>query len=175
MKTSTYSPIGKKFLSALFVLAITTCFFAPATTGQELALVDEPLAKDNAPAVHSKIVHSSARFQALALPVENTQKVKVLFDNPFQTRVLIMIRNQRGQVVYQKQSNLAHYIGDFDLSPLANGTYSVEVSALTKLGFASQPYVQTFRIGSQTERTLKAVNPKMQKELYKRRPYQARR
>ncbi len=50
-------------------------FFAPSTTGQELALVDEPAAKDNAPAVHTQLVHSSARFQALALPVENTQKV----------------------------------------------------------------------------------------------------
>jgi hypothetical protein len=175
MKTSPYSPIGKRFLLALFVLAITTSFFSLTTSGQELALVHELVAKDNAPAVHTKIVHSPARFQAIALPVENTQKVKVLFDNPFGAGVLIMIRNHRGQVVYQKQSHLAHYIGDFDLSPLANGTYSVEVSALTKLGFASQSYVQAFSIGSQTEPTLKAVNPKLQKELYKRRPYQARR
>jgi hypothetical protein len=175
MKTSPYYSIGKRFLLAFFVLAITTSFFSLATSGQELALVNEPVANDNAPAVRTSIVHSPARFQALALPVENTQKVKVLFDNPFGAGVLIMIRNHRGQVVYQKQSHLAHYIGDFDLSPLADGSYSVEVSALTKLGFASQPYVQTFRIGSQTERTLKAVNSKMQKELYKPRPYQARR
>ncbi len=86
-----------------------------------------------------------------------------------------MIRNQRGQVVYQKQIHLAHYNGDFDVSPLAEGGYTVEVSTLTKLGFASQLYVQTLRIGSQTESTLKAVNPKLQKELYKPRPYQARR
>jgi hypothetical protein len=175
MKTSSTYSIGKRFLVALFVLAITTGFFPLATCGQELALAHEPLANDNAPAVHTNIVHSPARFQALALPVENTQKVKVLFDNPFGAGVLIMIRNQRGQVVYQKQSHLAHYIGDFDLSPLADGSYSVEVCALTKLGFASQPYVQTFRIGSQTERSLRTVNPKVQKELYKPRPYQARR
>jgi hypothetical protein len=173
MKTNSCYSVGKRFLSALFGLAIATGFSPLVTYGQDLA--NEALANDNALAVHTNIVHSPARFQALALLVENTQKVKVLFDNPFQAGVLIMIRNQRGQVVYQKQSYLAHYIGDFDLAPMANGSYSVEVSALTKLGFASRPYVQTFRIGSQTEPILKTVNPKIQKELYRRRLFQARR
>jgi hypothetical protein len=57
MKTSPYYSysIGKRFLLALFVLAITTGFFPLATSGQELALAHEPVAKDNAPAVHTKI------------------------------------------------------------------------------------------------------------------------
>jgi hypothetical protein len=89
----------------------------------------------------------------------------VLFNNPCEKAVLITIEDERGRMVYQKYCRNAQYVGDFEMSQLGDGTYSVAVSEITKGGFAANSYTQTFQIGSKTERSLRPINPKLQKNF----------
>jgi hypothetical protein len=154
---------------------MATCV-TPAAQAQETAFVSKSVAKDKAAtADKAPTTNGAVRFQASVVPIEDTQKIKVLFNNPWEKAVLITIEDERGRMVYQKCCRNAQYVSDFDLSQLGDGTYSVAVSEITKGGFAANSYTQTFQIGSKTERSLRPINPKLRKELYTPRYYQVRR
>jgi hypothetical protein len=133
----------------------------PAAQAQEeTAFVSKPAAKGKA-----STTNVAVRFQASVVPIEDTQKIRVLFNNPCEKAVLITIEDERGRMVYQKYCRNAQYVGDFEMSQLGDGTYSVAVSEITKGGFAANSYTQTFQIGSKTERSLRPINPKLQKNF----------
>ena len=84
---------------------------------------------------------SPVQLEASVYPLTNVPStIKVSFNNRMGGSVRVVIRNEKGKVFYDEFESTAFYRRKFDLSPLPEGNYTVELS---KRG---QYYAQAFVI-----------------------------
>jgi predicted phage tail protein len=132
------------------------------------------------PAATSNIPETNASkgFQTAAFPVDNTNKVKVIFEDPTGKGAAIVIRNGDGRIEHSK--NITHtnrYIGKFDLSPLPDGDYTVEIIPVSKAGLSKEKNSYSFQIQSTStiSRSLTQVNKQQERKLFTPKHFQVRR
>ncbi len=114
-------------------------------------------------------------FQAIAFPTQNASKIKVIIEDLIGNGAILVIRNIDGEIVHQMNcSNKGLYARIFNLSVLPDGEYSLEILALSKVGFVRQTYKHNFKIHSKIERTIKPWNKEVEKELFTPRYEQVR-
>ena len=125
-------------LAALFAAA-------PASLAQERK-VDRAtnVAQNVATARHGTV---RGELRAIMFPAADPLKVKVSFENPALERVVLIVRNEAGQLIHsnvigrQKTS-----VTKVDLSALPDGNYTLHLKG------ESSRYSQSFRIHTETAR-----------------------
>jgi hypothetical protein len=130
-----------------------------------------PTSPDNAAAAKSAI-----GFQSAAFPIGNAGQVQVIFEDPTGKGASIVVRDTDRTIFYRKDHfKKGTHMSNLDLSPLPDGSYTVEVIALTKIGFQKEKYSYNFRIQSTIKRSITPWNKELEKSLFKPRPYQVSR
>ena len=151
-------------VKAILLQVAIACFFALQTlSAQSAQLVNGPAATINMEKTDINI-----GLQSIAFPVNNKQNtIRVIFEDPTGKGAVINIREVDGQIVYRKECfHKKDFMGDFDLSLLPDGSYRVEIVALTKAGFNEKIYLYSFQMQTETKRSIKPWNKEVEKELF---------
>ncbi len=121
MKTSLFSSLGNSFRKAsLFV----------ATIGIAGTLAAAAPAALNGPEKPTQEASATASMKAVVFRLENTMKFKAIIKNPSGKDIRVMIKNASNDLVYEdKPGRMATYIRRFDLSGLADGDYTFEITS----------------------------------------------
>lgn len=89
----------------------------------------------------TKLTATPASFEACVYPVTTQpSKIKVNFNNRTAGGVHVVIRDEKGKRVYDEFETVVYYRRCFDLSPMAAGTYTLELSK------QNDKFVQQFTI-----------------------------
>jgi hypothetical protein len=165
MKTYALSAAAKVLVFAFIMLA--TSLHLPHVYAQAPILATVPSPERTLEKDHSQVNKASLSFQATAFPMANTNKVKVIFESNTGNGASILIKNQEGKIIHSINCwRINSYMGKFDLSPLPDGEYTVEVCALSKAGVIVQKHIQTFRMKTVAERNLTPIDKQIEKNLY---------
>jgi hypothetical protein len=90
---------------------------------------------------------ASGELRAVVFPSGDPLKVKVCFENPALERVVLMVKDDTGTVVYSgSMGRSGKYVGLIDLSALGDGDYTVLLRS------KSGRYVQPFQLRTETSR-----------------------
>ena len=99
---------------------------------------------------HEKLTQSPSQLEATVYPLTNAPStIKVIFNNLTGGQVRVVIRDEKGKVVYSEFESIARYRRCFDLSYLTNGRYTVELSKKNESytrAFAVEPATTMSRI-----------------------------
>ena len=78
---------------------------------------------------HEKLTQSPSQLEATVYPLTNAPStIKVIFNNLTGGQVRVVIRSDKGKVVYSEFESIARYRRCFDLSYLPEGRYTIELS-----------------------------------------------
>ncbi|QHT71087.1 hypothetical protein GXP67_32760 [Rhodocytophaga rosea] len=140
MKTLFISTPVMRNLVAAFALAFT--LFAGNASAQSVQFADNA-------AIHTQ---TSDQFKVAVFPVQNSLTMKVLFENPAQEKVTVMIKNSDHEVVYKKEvGKVAIFNGKFDVSKMTDGTYTMVIES------KHQSYSNAFSVETYQERIARAL------------------
>lgn len=138
MKTTFTSAL--RTLAAAFALSFT--LFAGSASAQSVQFTDQA-------AIHTQ---TSDQFKVAVFPVEKSLLMKVLFENPAQEQVTILIKDSKNDIVYRKAvGNGAIFNGKFDLSHMSDGTYTMVIES------KRQSYSNPFSVETHQERIARAL------------------
>ncbi|QHT65961.1 hypothetical protein GXP67_04390 [Rhodocytophaga rosea] len=144
MKTlsTTYTASNRmRTIIAGLSLAIAV-FGAGSASAQNVKLTDNSM-------LH---IHTNDAFKVAVFPVENSSLMKVLFENPTQSKVTMLIKNSKNEVVYTKAiGNGSKFNGKFDVSQMGDGIYTMVIQS------SSESYTNTFAVETREERIAKAL------------------
>ena len=99
-----------------------------------------------------------ASFEAMIYPVSTQpSKIKINFDNRTAGQVRVVIRDEKGNRIYDEYEAVAEYRRYFDFAPMAAGTYTVELSK------KNDKFTQTFTIEPPTTSRITMASPPVRK------------
>jgi hypothetical protein len=141
LSTNHTSSNRMRTIIAGFSLAIAF-FVAGNASAQSVKLTDNSM-------LH---IHTNDAFKVAVFPVENSSLMKVLFENPKQSNVTMVIKNSNNEVVYKKAiGNGSKFNGKFDVSQIGDGIYTMVIKSST------ESYTNTFAVETREERIAKAL------------------
>jgi hypothetical protein len=131
------SRISRNASQAVALLGLAALFAAPAALAQQPALK----------VAQTPHAASSGELRAVMFPANGPLKVKVSFENPALDQIVLIIRNEGGQVIHSNRvGRHKTYVGRLDLSALPDGDYTLQLTG------KSSRYSQPFRIHTATAR-----------------------
>lgn len=137
--TSTRTNTFRNLIAGLSLVA--ALFISEAASAQTVQFADQA-------SVHTQVTDN---FKVALFPVANSSLIKVLFENPNQEKVTVLIKDNQDKVVYRKEvGNGAIFRGKFDVSHIAEGNYTMVIES------KSQSYSNPFLIGTQQDRIARA-------------------
>ena len=141
MKTTLTSNSIMRNLVAAFALAFVL-FLAGNVSAQSVQFADNA-------AIHTQ---TSDQFKVAVFPVQNSLLMKVLFENPAQEKVTVLIKNSSNDIVYKKEiGKTAVFNGKFDVSKMTDGTYTMVIES------KHQSYSNAFSVQTYQERIARAL------------------
>jgi hypothetical protein len=141
MKTTFTSTSVKRNLLAVLSLALFL-FLAGSVSAQSVQFTDQA-------AIHTQ---TTDQFKVAVFPVQNSLLMKVLFENPAQEKITVLIKNSQNEVVYKKAvGNAAIFNGKFDVSKMSDGTYTMVIES------KHQSYSNPFSVETYQERIARAL------------------
>jgi hypothetical protein len=128
-------------LVAAFTLAFVL-LLAGNVSAQSVQFTDQA-------AIHTQ---TSDGFKVAVFPVHNSLLMKVLFENPAQEKVTVLIKNSQNEIVYKKVvGSAAIFNGKFDVSKMSDGTYTMVIES------KHQSYSNPFSVQTYQERIARAL------------------
>ena len=86
-------------------------------------------------------------FQAVVFPAQDPLVLKVIVENPAKESLTFRLRNEHGEVVYQKPlGKVSSYNSRVYLSEVIDGSYTLEIAG------QSVRYARPFRVGTRVAR-----------------------
>ncbi len=141
------SRICKNVRSGASLLGVTALFFSGQAVFAQNAASSHLAHYSKQVATTATTTPAPGGFRATVFPAGNPMKVKLCFENPALEKVVLMVKNDAGHVVYS--NSLGHsrkYVGLIDMSALGDGDYTVLLQS------KSGRYTQPFQLRTQTSR-----------------------
>ncbi|GAB4023032.1 DUF3244 domain-containing protein [Spirosoma koreense] len=111
MKTNCFSAQYRTLLVGITMLVSASSLHAQTFTGQD------------------KLTTTPSGLEAVVYPVVNKPStIRLNFDNPLPGGVRVVIRNEKGAIVYDEFETVANYRRNFDLIGMPAGTYTLELN-----------------------------------------------